>query len=76
MGLVARTFLEWSAENGIENLPQMSAAYYRENWEQINQEYGFDLPDPSTWSYIYGLGGSLVLRDDSNNPNEVLTLKI
>ena len=69
MGLVARTFLEWSAENGIENLPQMSAAYYRENWEQINQEYGFDLPDPSTWSYIYGLGGSLVLRDDSNNPN-------
>ena len=68
MGLVARTFLEWGAENGIENLPQMSAAYYRENWEQINQEYGFDLPDPSTWSYIYGLGGTLLLRNDSNNP--------
>ena len=68
MGLVARTFLGWGAENGYENLPQMSAAYYRENWEQINQEYGFDLPEPSSWTYIYGFGGTLIERDDSNNP--------
>ena len=71
MGLVARTFLEWGAENGNENLPQMSAAYYRENWEQINQEYGFDLPDPSSWTYIYGSGGTLIYRDDSLDPNGI-----
>jgi hypothetical protein len=72
MGLVARTFLEWGAENGYENLPQMSAAYYRENWEQINQEYGFDLPEPSSWTYIYGSGGNLILRIDSNNPSGMI----
>ena len=45
-----------------------SASWYLENWESINQEYGVDLPDPSSWFFTYTYDGELFFQPDSQLP--------
>ena len=45
--LLAFTIFQYGIDNGVENVPPfMNAAEWRENWESINEQYGFDLPNP------------------------------
>ncbi len=45
-----------------------SASWYRENWESFNQEYGVDLPDPSSWFFQRTYDGQLFFSPDSQQP--------
>ena len=45
-----------------------SASWYRENWESFNQEYGVDLPDPSSWFFSSNYDGELFFQPDSQLP--------
>ena len=45
--IVAYEIFQYALENGIDNVPPfMNAAEWRQNWESINQQYGFDFPNP------------------------------
>ena len=45
-----------------------SASWYLENWESFNQEYGVDLPDPSSWFFSTNNDGELFFEPDSQLP--------
>jgi len=45
-----------------------TASWYLENWESINQEYGVDLPDPSSWYFSTDYSGELFFEPDSQLP--------
>jgi hypothetical protein len=53
--LLTTTIIEYGIENGGENIPPfMNAAEWRENWESINEQYGFDFPNPDGFSGYIG----------------------
>ena len=45
--IISSEIVQYAIENGFDNVPPfMNAAEWRENWESINQQYGFDFPNP------------------------------
>jgi len=45
--IVAYEIFQYALANGAENVPPfMNAAEWRQNWESINEQYGFDFPNP------------------------------
>ena len=54
-------------QNGLpDELP--TAAWYLENWESYNQEFGLELPDPSSWFFATDFFGNLFFQPDSQLP--------
>jgi len=54
-------------QNGLpDELP--TAAWYLENWESYNQEFGLELPDPSSWFFATDYFGNLFFQPDSQLP--------
>ncbi len=74
MTLVTRMFEimdELFPPSGFQDGPPSglpSASWYRENWESFNQEYGVDLPDPSSWYFSTDYSGELFFEPDSQLP--------
>ena len=49
--MILSTIIDYGLDNGIENVPPfMIASEWRENWELINEQYGFDFPNPDGFS--------------------------
>ena len=45
--IISSAIFYYGIENGIENVPPfMIASEWRQNWESINEQYGFDFPNP------------------------------
>ena len=71
MSLATRMFDIFEEAFGIFNFPideLPSASWYRENWESFGQEYGLDLPDPSSWFFTIDEQGDLFFSPDAQLP--------
>jgi len=45
--IISTAIFYYGIENGVDNVPPfMIASEWRENWESINEQYGFDFPNP------------------------------
>ena len=54
-------------QNGLpDELP--TAAWYLENWESYNEQFGLELPDPSSWFLATDFFGNLFFQPDSQLP--------
>ena len=73
--IISSAIFYYGVENGFDNVPPfMIASEWRQNWESINEQYGFDFPNPD------GFFGTPDDPDgnypDTWNPDDAVTLSV
>ena len=60
---------QYASENDVFDIPFMFANEFRENWQELNEKFGLDLPDPFSFFQVPP-GGTTTLPDADRVPNQ------